>query len=67
MTTTSPVNRSLEDLITSWRNIELNTWLTQTLPSKEVNSVKNKPSPLIARENIVMGVRTSNSYDHMIR
>ena len=28
----SPVNQSIEDMITSWRNIELNPWLTQKLP-----------------------------------
>ena len=59
MTTTSPVNQSLEDMITSWRNIELNPWLTRTLPRKEVNSVRGKLSALLVREIIVVGVRTS--------
>ena len=59
MTTTSPVNQSLEDMIASWINIELNPWLTQTLPRKEVNSFRGKLSALLVREIIVVGVRTS--------
>ena len=61
MTTTSPMNQSLEDMIASWINIELNPWLTRTLPRKEVevNSVRGKLSALLVREIIVVGVRTS--------
>ena len=55
MTTTSPVNQSLEDIITSWRNMEVNPWLMQTLPRYEVSSVKNKPSVSI------LGVTTSRA------